>query len=36
MTVAVWDDAVVRWLTGLRVPGMTGLIQAIVASTGPA
>jgi hypothetical protein len=36
MTVTAWDDAVVRWLTGLRVPGMTGLMQAIVVSTGPA
>jgi tRNA A-37 threonylcarbamoyl transferase component Bud32/membrane-associated phospholipid phosphatase len=36
MAVTVWDDAVVRWLAGLRVPGMTGLMEAIVASTGSA
>jgi hypothetical protein len=32
-TVTAWDDAVVRWLAGLRVPGLTGLMEAIVAST---
>jgi membrane-associated phospholipid phosphatase len=32
--VTVWDDAVVRWLAGLRLPGMTGLMEAIVAATG--
>jgi tRNA A-37 threonylcarbamoyl transferase component Bud32/membrane-associated phospholipid phosphatase len=36
VAVTVWDDAVVRWLTGLRVPGMTGLMEVIVASTGSA
>ena len=34
MAVTIADDAVVRWLTGLRVPGLTGLMEAIVASTG--
>ena len=34
MAVTVWDDAVVRWLAGLRLPGVTGLMEAIVASTG--
>ncbi len=34
VAVTVWDDAVVRWLAGLRLPGMTGLMEAIVASTG--
>ncbi len=34
VAVTVEDDAVVRWLAGLRVPGLTGLMQAIVASTG--
>ena len=34
VTVTVWDDAVVRWLAGLRLPGLTGLMEAIVASTG--
>jgi membrane-associated phospholipid phosphatase/tRNA A-37 threonylcarbamoyl transferase component Bud32 len=34
VAVTVWDDAVVRWLAGLRVPGLTGLMQAVVASTG--
>jgi tRNA A-37 threonylcarbamoyl transferase component Bud32/membrane-associated phospholipid phosphatase len=33
LTVTVWDDAVVRWLAGLRLPGLTGLMEAIVAST---
>jgi tRNA A-37 threonylcarbamoyl transferase component Bud32/membrane-associated phospholipid phosphatase len=36
VTVTVWDDAVVGWLAGLRLPGLTGLMQAIVASTGSA
>jgi tRNA A-37 threonylcarbamoyl transferase component Bud32 len=36
MAVTVWDDAVVRWLAGLRLPGMTGLMEAIVASVGSA
>ncbi|HJU02739.1 MAG TPA: phosphatase PAP2 family protein, partial [Actinomycetes bacterium] len=36
MAVTVVDDAVVRWLAGLRVPGITGLMEAIVASTGSA
>jgi tRNA A-37 threonylcarbamoyl transferase component Bud32/membrane-associated phospholipid phosphatase len=34
VAVTVWDDAVVRWLAGLRLPGMTALMEAIVASTG--
>jgi tRNA A-37 threonylcarbamoyl transferase component Bud32/membrane-associated phospholipid phosphatase len=34
VAVTVWDNAVVRWLAGLRLPGMTGLMEAIVASTG--
>jgi tRNA A-37 threonylcarbamoyl transferase component Bud32 len=34
VTVTVWDDAVVRWLAGLRLPGLTGLMEAVVASTG--
>ena len=36
VAVTVWDDAVVRWLAGLRLPGLTGLMEAIVASTGSA
>jgi tRNA A-37 threonylcarbamoyl transferase component Bud32/membrane-associated phospholipid phosphatase len=36
VAVTVWDDAMVRWLAGLRVPGLTGLMEAIVASTGSA
>src|SRR4029453_5795431 len=36
VAVTVWDDAVVRWLAGLRVPGLTGLMEAIVASIGSA
>jgi tRNA A-37 threonylcarbamoyl transferase component Bud32/membrane-associated phospholipid phosphatase len=36
MAVTVWDDAVVRWLAGLQPPGLTGLMEAIVASTGSA
>jgi hypothetical protein len=34
VAVTVWDDAVVRWLGGLHVPGLTGLMEALVASTG--
>jgi tRNA A-37 threonylcarbamoyl transferase component Bud32/membrane-associated phospholipid phosphatase len=34
--VTVWDDAVVRWLAGLPIPGLTGLMETIVASTGSA
>jgi hypothetical protein len=34
VAVTVWDDAVVRWLAGLRLPGLTGLMEAIVTSTG--
>jgi membrane-associated phospholipid phosphatase len=34
VVVTVWDDAVVGWLAGLRLPGLTGLMEAIVASTG--
>jgi tRNA A-37 threonylcarbamoyl transferase component Bud32 len=34
VAVTVWDDAVVRWLAGLRLPGLTALMEAIVASTG--
>ena len=34
VAVTVWDDAVVRWLAGLRLPGLTGLMETIVASTG--
>jgi hypothetical protein len=36
VAVTVWDDAVVRWLAGLRLPGLTGLMEAVVASTGSA
>jgi tRNA A-37 threonylcarbamoyl transferase component Bud32/membrane-associated phospholipid phosphatase len=36
VAVTVWDDAVVRWLAELRLPGLTGLMEAIVASTGSA
>src|SRR5512132_4004618 len=36
VAVTVWDDAVVRWLAGLRVPGLTGLMEAVVASIGSA
>ena len=36
VAVTVWDDAMVRWLAGLRFPGVTGLMEAIVASTGSA
>jgi tRNA A-37 threonylcarbamoyl transferase component Bud32 len=36
VVVTVWDDAVVRWLAGLRLPGLTGLMEAVVASTGSA
>jgi tRNA A-37 threonylcarbamoyl transferase component Bud32 len=34
VAVTVWDDAVVRWLAGLRLPGLAGLMESIVASTG--
>jgi tRNA A-37 threonylcarbamoyl transferase component Bud32/membrane-associated phospholipid phosphatase len=34
VAVTVWDDAVVGWLAGLRIPGLTGFMEAIVASTG--
>ena len=34
VAVTVWDDAFVGWLAGLHVPGLTGLMEAIVASTG--
>jgi tRNA A-37 threonylcarbamoyl transferase component Bud32/membrane-associated phospholipid phosphatase len=34
VAVTVWDDTVVRWLAGLQLPGITGLMEAIVASTG--
>jgi tRNA A-37 threonylcarbamoyl transferase component Bud32/membrane-associated phospholipid phosphatase len=34
VAVTAWDDAVVRWLAGLRLPGLTRLMEAIVASTG--
>jgi tRNA A-37 threonylcarbamoyl transferase component Bud32/membrane-associated phospholipid phosphatase len=36
VAVTVWDDAVVGWLAGLQLPGLTGLMEAIVASTGSA
>src|SRR5689334_3571059 len=36
VAVTVWDDAVVGWLAGLHLPGLTGLMEAIVASTGSA
>jgi tRNA A-37 threonylcarbamoyl transferase component Bud32/membrane-associated phospholipid phosphatase len=36
VAVTTWDDAVVVWLAGLQVPGLTGLMEAIVASTGSA
>src|SRR5215211_6279822 len=36
VAVTVWDDAMVRWLAGLRLPGLTGLMEAVVASTGSA
>src|SRR5512132_3772398 len=36
VAVTVWDDAVVRWLAGLRLPGLTGLMEAVVASSGSA
>jgi tRNA A-37 threonylcarbamoyl transferase component Bud32/membrane-associated phospholipid phosphatase len=36
VAVTVWDDAVVGWLAGLHVPGLTGLMEAIVASMGSA
>jgi tRNA A-37 threonylcarbamoyl transferase component Bud32 len=34
VAVTLWDDAVVQWLAGLHVTGLTGLMEAIVASTG--
>jgi hypothetical protein len=34
VAVTVWDDAVVRRLAGLRLPGLTGLMEAVVAATG--
>jgi len=34
VAVTVWDDAIVGWLAGLRIPGLTGFMEAIVASTG--
>src|SRR5215218_911727 len=34
VAVTVWDDAMVRWLAGLRLPGLTGLMEAIVTCTG--
>ena len=36
VAVTVWDDAVVGWLARLHLPGLTGLMEAIVASTGSA
>ncbi len=36
VAVTVWDDAVVGWLAGLHLPGLTGLMETIVASTGSA
>jgi hypothetical protein len=30
VAVTVWDDAVVGWLAGLHLPGLTGLMEAIV------
>jgi tRNA A-37 threonylcarbamoyl transferase component Bud32/membrane-associated phospholipid phosphatase len=36
VAVTVADDAVVGWLAGLHLPGLTGLMEAIVASTGSA
>ena len=36
VAVTVRDDAVVRWLAGLHLPGLTGLMEAIVASIGSA
>ena len=34
VAVTVWDDAVVGWLARLHLPGLTGLMEAIMASTG--
>ena len=34
VAITVWDDAVVQWMAALRLPGLTGLMEAIVASTG--
>ena len=36
VAITVWDDAVVGWLAGLHLPGLTGLMEAIVASAGSA
>jgi len=36
VAVTVWDDAVVRWLAGLRLPGMTGVMESIVGFIGSA
>ena len=36
VAVTVWDDAVVGWLARLHLPGLTGLMEAIMASTGSA
>lgn len=36
VAVTVWDDAVVGWLARLHLPGLTGLMEAIIASTGSA
>jgi membrane-associated phospholipid phosphatase len=36
VAVTVWDDAVVGWLAGLRLPGMTGVMEAIVGFIGSA
>jgi tRNA A-37 threonylcarbamoyl transferase component Bud32/membrane-associated phospholipid phosphatase len=36
VAVTVADDAVVGWLAGLHLPGLTGLMEAIVTSTGSA
>ena len=30
VAVTVWDDAVVRWLGGLRLPGLTGDRKSVV------
>ena len=34
VAVTVWDDAVVRWLAGMRLPGMTSVMESIVGFTG--
>ena len=36
VAVTVWDDAVAGWLARLHLPGLTGLMEAIMASTGSA